>query len=76
MKYCTLIGSFCPMHIKIQMKKYRRVSLMKLKSDAKFEEKLTLDFELTHEKFSEFYCKQWVASLKIFFLIATFVENM
>ena len=49
---------------------------MKLKSDAKFEEKLTLDFELTHEKFSEFYCKQWVASLKIFFLIATFVENM
>ena len=25
LKNCTLTGSFCPKHIKIQMKKYRRV---------------------------------------------------
>ena len=41
LKICTLIRSFCPKYIKIY-KKYRRVSLMTLKSDAKFEEKLTL----------------------------------
>ena len=33
------MGSFCPKH---KMKKYRRVYLMTLKSDAKFVEKLTL----------------------------------
>ena len=42
LKICTLIGSFCPKHMKIEMKKYRRVSLMTLKSDAKFGEKLSL----------------------------------
>ena len=42
LKICTLMGSFWPKHIKIYVKKYRRVSLMTLKSDAKFEEKLTL----------------------------------
>ena len=42
LKICTLMGSFWPKHIKIYVKKYRRVSLMTLKSDVKFEEKLTL----------------------------------
>ena len=32
-------------HIKFQMKKYRRVSLVTMKSDAKFEGKLTLGFK-------------------------------
>ena len=41
LKICTLIRSFCPKYIKIY-KKYRRVCLMTVKSDAKFEEKLTL----------------------------------
>ena len=42
LKICTLVCSFCPKHIKIQIKKYRRISLMTLNSNAKFEEKLTL----------------------------------
>ena len=42
LKICTLIGSFCRKHMKIEIKKYRRVSLMTLKSDIKFEEKLSL----------------------------------
>ena len=38
----ALIGSIFPKYIKMQMKKYQRVSLMTLKSDANFEKKLTL----------------------------------
>ena len=41
-KICALIGSFCSKNIKIYMKKYRRLSIMTVKTDAKFEEKLTL----------------------------------
>ena len=41
LKLCTLIDSFCKNRIKFQLKKYRRVSLMTLKTDAKFKEKLT-----------------------------------
>ena len=39
-KICTLIGSVCPKHINILMKKYR--SVISYDTDAKFEEKLTL----------------------------------
>ena len=43
LKIGTLIGCACPKDTDIQMKKYRRVmSHMTLKSDPKFEEKLTL----------------------------------
>ena len=39
-----MVGSFCKNHIKFQLKKYRRLSPMTLKSDAKFKEKLTCRF--------------------------------
>ena len=51
LKICNLIGSFCPKHMKIKMKKYRRVSLMTLKSDAK---KTDSRFHTWHEEFSDF----------------------
>ena len=34
LKICTLMGPFCPNHIKFQPKKHRRVSLMTQKNDA------------------------------------------
>ena len=55
LKICTLIGSFCPKHVKILMKKYRRLSFMALKSDAKFEKKKNDSwFQNRHEEFDKF----------------------
>ena len=45
---CTVVGSFSQNHIKFQLKKYRKLSLMTLKSDAKFKEKLTCEFVEFH----------------------------
>ena len=42
LKICTLIGSFCPKHIKIWMKKYGGVKFHDTAECLKFEEKLTL----------------------------------
>ena len=42
LKISTLMGSFCPKHIKFWWKRTEELCLMTLKSDAKFEEKLTL----------------------------------
>ena len=42
LKICTLIRSFCPKHIKFRWKNTEELCSMTLKSDAKFEEKLTL----------------------------------
>ena len=37
----------CTQHVKIQMKKYtEELCFISIKSDAKFEEKLTVDFEI------------------------------
>ena len=41
-KIGSLIGPVCPKHTNIQMKNTEELCLMKLKSGAKFEEKLTL----------------------------------
>ena len=46
------MGSFFRKHIKYYMKKYSRLSLLKLDSDAKFEEKLTLVFK--NDEFGKF----------------------
>ena len=35
LKFCTLVESFCPIHIKFQLKSAEELSLMTLKSDAK-----------------------------------------
>ena len=43
LKFCTLMGSFCPNYIKFQ-----------LKSDAKFKEKLTCGFKYWHGEFGQF----------------------
>ena len=42
LKISTLMGSFCPKHIKFWWKRIEELCFMTLKSDAKFEEKLTL----------------------------------
>ena len=39
------MGSICPNHIKFQLKSTERLSLMTLKSDAKFKEKLVCGFK-------------------------------
>ena len=73
LKICTLIRSFCPKYIKIY-KKYRRVSLMTLKSDAKFEEKLTLGSRNDMRNWVNLIM-QAVASLKNFTLIGYFCRK-
>ena len=45
LKVCTLVGSLCPKHPNFLSKKYKRVIFITLKSDAKFEEKLSLSFK-------------------------------
>ena len=42
LKICTLIGFFCPKHIKFMWKNTEELCFMALKSDAKFEETPTL----------------------------------
>ena len=66
LNFCTLMGYFCKNHIKFQLKRYRRVYLMILKSDAKFKEKLTCHFTLT----------QTVKSQKISLRWTIFVQSM
>ena len=57
LKFRTLMGSFCPNHIKFQLKKYRRVHLW-LKSDAKL--KLTCGFTfIWFREFSPNHSKVW-----------------
>ena len=45
LKFSTLVGSFCKNHINFQLKMYRDLSVMTMKSDAKFKEKLTCGFK-------------------------------
>ena len=59
LKFCPLMGSFCPNHIKFQLKNTEELPRMTLKSDAKLKEKLTCglkmiwgirEFSLNHSK--------------------------
>ena len=52
-KICTSIGSFCAMYITFVIKKYRGV-ILTLRSDAKFEEKLTCGLE-NDRNFADFH---------------------
>ena len=45
LKICTLMGSFGPNHVQFQLKSTEEFSLMTLKSDAKFKEKLACSFK-------------------------------
>ena len=70
LQFCTLMGSFCPNHINFQLKNTEQLSLMTLKSDAKFKEKL-LWFKIWHEEFGEFptnHSKVWTFLFNRLFL--------
>ena len=54
LKTCTLIGSFCRKHVKIQMKKYRRVMFHDTEEWCKVWRKTDLWFQKRHEEFGEF----------------------
>ena len=49
-KTCTLIGSFCAKYVTFDLKKYRELSFMTLKSEAKTD----LWFGKLHEEFGKF----------------------
>ena len=69
LKICTLMGFFCPKHIKFQIEKYKRMSDA-LKRDAKFEEKLTLGFKNDMSNLTNFDSS--LESLKICTIIGSF----
>ena len=69
------MGSFCPNHIKFLLKKYRRViSHDKLKSDAKFKEKLTCGFKYDMRNLVNFH--PTTEKSGNFFQWALFVQNI
>ena len=70
LKFCTLMGSFCPNHIKIQLKKYWRVSFMTMKSDSKYKEKLNCDFKSDMRNLMNFH--PTTQKSENFFLIGSF----
>ena len=57
LKTCTLIGSFCRKHVKIQMKKYRTVMFHDTEEWCKVWRKTDLWFQKRHEEFGEFSLK-------------------
>ena len=54
LKICTLMGSFCPKHIKIQMKKYRRVMPNHTEEWRKAWRKADFLFKKWYEEFGDF----------------------
>ena len=62
LKFCTLMGSFYPNHIKFQPKKYRRVISHDTEEWCKVYRKTDLWFQIWHEEFGEFslnHSKVW-----------------
>ena len=60
----TLIGSYCAKYLMFELQNYRGVSFMTLKSDAKFEEKLTCGLENDMRNLANFHhstgkCLNW-----------------
>ena len=55
LKFSTLIGFFCANCVWFDLKKYRGVSFMTTKSDAKFEEKLTCGLQNDMRNIANFY---------------------
>ena len=54
LKFCTFFGSFCPNHIKLQLKKYRGAILHNAEEWYKVYMKTDLRFQIWHEEFGEF----------------------
>ena len=74
-KNMHFVGLFCPKHTKFYMKKYRRVMrLMTLKSDAKFEENLTLGSKMIWG--ISWILMRAVASLKFALQCSAFVKSI
>ena len=55
LEFCTLMGCFCPNDIKVQQKSIEELSLMALKSDTKFKEKLSFGFKYDMRNLVNFY---------------------
>ena len=55
LKFCILLGSFCPNHVRFQLKKYRRVLFHDIEQWYKVWRKHDLWFQIWHEKFGEFW---------------------
>ena len=68
-KVCTLMSSFCPNHIEIQVKKYRSV----ISHNEKFKEKLTFGFKYDMRNLVNFHPNQ---RSKISLLWAPIVESI
>ena len=58
-KICTLIGSFCENYTTFDLKRTEELSCMILKSDAKFEEKLTCGLENDRRNLANFHHNIW-----------------
>ena len=56
LKFYTLMGSFGPNHVQFQLKNTEEFSLMTLKSNAKFKEKLTCSFRDDIRSLLNFHC--------------------
>ena len=54
-EFCTVMGSLCAHDMKFQLKKYKELSLIKLKSNATFKEKLTFGFRHDMKNFVNFH---------------------
>ena len=59
LKYCSLMGSFCPVHIKFQVKNYKRVMCHNTEEWCKVWRKTDSWFQEWHEEFGEFQYEQW-----------------
>ena len=59
LKMCSLMGSFCPVHIKFQVKNYKRVMCHNTEEWCKVWRKTDSWFQEWHEEFGEFQYEQW-----------------
>ena len=55
LKICTLMGSFCPNYAQFQLKSAEELSLMTLKGNGKFKEKLSCSFKHDIRSFADFH---------------------
>ena len=61
LKISFLIVSFCAKYITLDLKKYREVTFHAMKSDAKFEEKLTSGLENDLRNKGNFHQSTWMS---------------
>ena len=74
LKFCTLMGSFCPNYAQFQLKSAEELSLMTLKGNGEFKEKLSCSFKHDIRSFADFHPTP--QSLKISLRWALFTEEL